>query len=249
MAEPFIERIERWKHEAKRELRKHWWGLAVLFLIGLVEHRIFEAGNRFIDNHRHLYELKPVFSVLASRSIIQPALLALTLFLLGLFALLAHAYWTTRARQPDVIEVRLKELYRTPKDRYSEIPFDLFLLVRLELKEKLATSALAYRFELSMNGIYERLEAKSDLDQWVLRTWTADTVLEYPLNPLPSNLSLGEPVEGWVHCLTTPVTGKRLEEYGIRFVVQSAHNANYAEHEADPLIWNPRRDTLVARKW
>ncbi len=37
LAESFPERIHLWEDEAKRRLWKYWWGLPVLFLIGLVE--------------------------------------------------------------------------------------------------------------------------------------------------------------------------------------------------------------------
>ena len=36
-----------------------------------------------------------------------------------------------------------------------------------------------------------------------------------------------------------------LEKCAIRLVVQSPYNSNYAEHEADPLIWDPRKGASI----
>jgi hypothetical protein len=96
MDESFVERVQRWKHKTKGDLQRHWWGLVLLFLAGMVEHRFFESANRFIDDHVHLADLKPLLQVLASTALIRPIILALGLFLVGLFVILVHAYWATR---------------------------------------------------------------------------------------------------------------------------------------------------------
>jgi len=152
---------------------------------------------------------------------------------------------------PESISVRLKELYRTPKDRYNKSTFDLFLLVRLELRDKLESSPFSYRFELFMNGLVERLEQKHDLSEWEMTVWTDGdpALLKHPLVARPAALRMGDPVEGWLHFVTNPTTGEMLEKCAIRLVVQSPYNSNYAEHEADPLIWNPRKGASIARAW
>lgn len=99
MAESFPERVHAWQEEAKRKLWKYWWGPIMLFLIGLAEHRIYEACNHFIDTQSNLVDLKVVLSILAFPASLRPIALGLCLFLVGLFALAAHAYWDTRLKK------------------------------------------------------------------------------------------------------------------------------------------------------
>jgi hypothetical protein len=96
MSEDFIERFNQWRDGSKHALGRHWWGLLVLLLIGLIEHRIYESTNHFIDSHAHLANLKPLMRILAFGASVTPITLAVALFLLGLFVMLAHAYWETR---------------------------------------------------------------------------------------------------------------------------------------------------------
>jgi hypothetical protein len=111
MPDTFAERIYLWRETIESELRKRWWGLIVLFLIGLCEHRFNESANRFIDAHIRLGSLRPLLALFAPVATIPAIALAIILFLLGLFFLLAHAYINAlRTRlplsSPKVIPVR-----------------------------------------------------------------------------------------------------------------------------------------------
>jgi hypothetical protein len=144
----------------------------------------------------------------------------------------------------------MKELYRTPKDKYGESTFDLFLKVRLEglvARVHIADS----RFELLLHGVTEVMEAIHDLAEWEIVEWESKsggaTIRSYPLTPLPEQLRETEPVEGWLHFATKPTTGETLEKCSIRLIVRTDEGSGYHEREAEPLIWNPRKITISRR--
>lgn len=70
--------------------------------------------------------------------------------------------------EPIRIDVRLKELYRVPNDRYSDFAFDLFLRIRLELQQATQAEPLKFRFELLLNGL---VEAHENINLGSVGTW------------------------------------------------------------------------------
>ena len=71
------------------------------------------------------------------------------------------------------IDVRLRELYRTPKDNFNESIFDLFLRFRLELTSPGEVQIKNFRFQLSLHGVIEAMEPINDLNEWEITTWDA----------------------------------------------------------------------------
>jgi hypothetical protein len=257
MADDFIARIENAKSRFKDYLKRYWWGIFVIlfldFIWELMKHRILGAANIFIDNHVSLNWLKPAVLALQHSAFFHPIILAIELFVVGVFLLLILAYWETRPvkRLGAPIQVKMRELYRTPKDNYNESQFDLFLKVRLELPSLGKTRITGSRFDLLLHGVTEAMEAIADLAEWEIGEWESKpggaTIRSYPLTPLPEQLSGTEPVDGWLHFATKPTTGEMLEKCSIRLIVRTDHGSGYHEREADPLIWNPRKIVISRR--
>jgi hypothetical protein len=132
MSESFTERVHLWKEEAQRKLWKYWWGPVVLFVAGLFEHRLYELCNRFIDAHSNLSSLKPLLLILPSGAIVRPIALAFCLLLLGILALVAHAYWETR---PTKRSLAIADSavgtgwfsFEAQQELHAHLPFELFI--------------------------------------------------------------------------------------------------------------------------
>jgi hypothetical protein len=132
MAESFTEKVHLWKEEIQHKLWKYWWGPVVLFVAGLFEHRLYELCNRFIDAHSNLSSLKPLLPILASGAVLQPIALAFCLFLLGIFALVAHAYWETLPTKRPIAKADSATgvgwfSFEAQQEVHAHLPFELFI--------------------------------------------------------------------------------------------------------------------------
>jgi hypothetical protein len=123
MDKSFTERLHTWEEQTKRKLWKYWWGLLVLLVWKLLEHRVLEWANRFIDSHASFSWLMVVVSTLESTLVI------VGLGVLFIVLLVAHAYWETRPNRRK-IEPPLGDgwfAFNAPEQVHSHIPLELFI--------------------------------------------------------------------------------------------------------------------------
>ncbi len=113
----FWERLERWKQEALRELRKRWWWVIIVvpvatFIWALVSARIIDATNRYIDQHVTLASIRPALHAMVSLFSGHPFVLMLEAVVLVFLVIVVHAYWvsskTPAALPPDAPAVVLE---------------------------------------------------------------------------------------------------------------------------------------------
>jgi hypothetical protein len=102
-----------------------------------------------------------------------------------------------------------------------------------------------YKLELSHLGqidIPAFLDDVADHKLWILDSNEYDI----PISALPTELKAGEPVEGWLHYVTTTTRERTLDESSVRLVVQGRQGSANAEHSPDRDIWNPRRVVFMS---
>jgi len=145
---------------------------------------------------------------------------------------------TRRENPPPELEVRLREIHRT-SSYHNGARFDLFLRARIELKSPAKLKIRNYKLELSHYGDIELPDLHDDLGHWEIWNPTPEEP-NARLLTLPRSLKRHEPVEGWLHFVTSSAVKTKLDECVVRLVVQMAKGSAYGEHLADPLIWNPR---------
>jgi hypothetical protein len=158
----------------------------------------------------------------------------------------------TLKEAPASLEARMRELYRKQQgNQHGDSVFDLFLRVRLELKLPEQVQVKNCRFELFLHGVVEAMERVDDLSEWEITTWDSKPggagITSFPVTPLAVNLQRSEPVEGWLHFVTKPTTEAMLDKCALRLIVQTSRGSTYAEHEAEPAIWNPQRLSISRR--
>lgn len=106
MAKTLYRRFAQWKARIVSDLRKRWWGILVLAIVGfvgaMVASRLIDSANRFVDAHASFSGLKPLLAFLGNLS---PAwsfwysVAGAALFcIIGLFILVVHAYFESRSR-------------------------------------------------------------------------------------------------------------------------------------------------------
>lgn len=116
---PIHKRIMRWLAAIRAELRKTWWGVPILLVVGFVGQmiyaRLLDKANQFVDARANLGWVRTALMFLAKIAALTPSslwrglLFGLVFCLIGFFVLVAHAYWETRPakRQDEALVVEL----------------------------------------------------------------------------------------------------------------------------------------------
>jgi hypothetical protein len=169
-------------------------------------------------------------------------LLAAFVFCLGAF----HA-WSAENRQRltleailATIEVRLLEIHGKSVDpTKADTNSDIFLRVRIELKNPREATIANYRLDLVSRERSESADWVNDVTGWHAMLTAEAGMPTHDFVALPSELRQGEPHEGWLHFVTPSIHPKSLKKFAPRLIVQTKNGSAFGEHPADPAIWNP----------
>ncbi len=160
-----------------------------------------------------------------------------------------------RKRIPPQIEVRPIAVYRIPSDpklnanAAGERSWEIFLWARVELKGPATASILKYVLKLSLHGISQNsFDMRDDLDTWELTRWNPKTPTTHNMYGLPTQLTLGEPVEGWLHFAVPKAAPRVLDDSAIFLIADTGYGSGYGETMARPDMWNPDNNTRFGRK-
>jgi hypothetical protein len=160
-----------------------------------------------------------------------------------------------RKRIAPRIDVRPTAVYRIPSDprlyanAAGERSWELFLWARVELKEPSKVSILRYVLKLSLHGMSQSsFDMRDDLHAWELTKWSPKTPTTHALFGLPTQLKIGEPVEGWLHFSVPNAAPRALDDSSIILIADTGHGSGYGETMARPDMWNPDNNTRFGGK-
>ena len=95
-----LTRVDETKVRFEASLKKYWWGTPVIIVCGLIyallEHRLMETLNRFIDQHVTFSWVRPAVQTIQYSSYFHPLIVIAELFAIFISLLLVHAYLETR---------------------------------------------------------------------------------------------------------------------------------------------------------
>lgn len=147
---------------------------------------------------------------------------------------------------PAQIVVDVQELQkRTTGDEKSSprkfLKYDIFIRLKLELKNLESISISQIRAELSLQGAIEVLTPVADMDSWRLfigRTHEGGAGYTYHYIKEPGReLRLGMPIEGWLHYVSKPTNDDELNESALRVIVETPRGVSHTELEANTYKW------------
>ncbi len=88
-----VERLQAWREESEKKLRKRWYLWPILFAVDLLWHRIYTDVNQFLDSHG-----ATMLTAVTSRIPSGPVTLAIITALVIITGLVTHAYFETRGK-------------------------------------------------------------------------------------------------------------------------------------------------------
>jgi hypothetical protein len=164
------------------------------------------------------------------------------------WACVQAAKWLGTKAPTSRIQVSLRELHRNPRtDARRQTGFHIFLRARLELEKPAKETIVNYRLELSHFGQIDTPEFLDDIADHKLWLLDADQY-GVQIASLPRELKAGEPVEGWLHYVTTTTKERTLDESNVRLIVQGKGGSANDELKPEREMWNPRRLVFMPEK-
>jgi hypothetical protein len=151
-------------------------------------------------------------------------------------------------RTPAEIEISPCELRRTlrlldGKDHGRHI----FLRAKIKMTGTMHTKVTRYRMELSRAGVIEEAQFCDDLALWEITNWSQNPIPHDEMRPLPTELTSGNVVEGWIH-FTTELNDRELERADVRFLADTANGTGSAQVKAGPEWWNVLPDRMIMQR-
>jgi hypothetical protein len=152
-------------------------------------------------------------------------------------------------KTPPIIQIQVNEIYRLPVNNgrgadANGFPWDIFVAVRIELKQPAKASVATYVMEFSLHAKPIAIEAVKDLDSWMLNIWKpTGNLAEAEFNPLADQIKRGKPIEGWLHFVSPRCKPATLDECTLRIIVNLEDGeSDYREFLPGLVQWNPKTE-------
>ncbi len=155
---------------------------------------------------------------------------------------------------PPAMDIQPVELYRVPidagrdRDSAGRMGWDVFCLVRINLRSPNSVSVVNYKLTLCANGAQLSFDSLDNLGAFEVKLWTPKTFEAFSIPKLPTDLKAGEPAEGWLHFIVPRATPEGLDQSSIRIIVDTGNGKAFGEHRSSSQIWNPDSSKRFGRK-
>jgi len=146
---------------------------------------------------------------------------------------------------PATIKVSPCELHSTASLRREE--HHIFLRAKIELIGARRTVVRRYRMELSRAGVLSSPTFRDDVGKWEITDWSQWPIPHDDVRPLPTKLTAGNLVEGWVHFVTN-LPPRELQSSLVRFFADTSCGTGTADIPAGREYWNAVPNRMILER-